>query len=106
LISFFAQLGGLADEFAVEPEATAAIRAAETPAAASVASFWTTLPSSTPRGVGISLFSVNLEITPEPDEAERGAIAAALEAEEAEKERSGPSRWANRVDSVNDEPNP
>jgi hypothetical protein len=38
---------------------------------------------------------VNLEITPEPDDAERAAIAAALEAEEKEKERAavtGPSR--------------
>jgi hypothetical protein len=37
---------------------------------------------------------VNLEITPEPDEAERAAIAAALEAEEAEKAKAEPSRWA------------
>jgi hypothetical protein len=37
---------------------------------------------------------VNLEITPEPDEAERAAITAALEAEEKEKAQAGPSRWA------------
>jgi hypothetical protein len=52
---------------------------------------------------------VNLEITPEPAEAERAAIAAALEAEEAEKEQAGPSRWAKGVVPVHDahdEPHP
>jgi len=43
---------------------------------------------------------VNLEITPVPDDAERAAIAAALEAEEREKERSRPSPWTD------DEPHP
>jgi hypothetical protein len=37
---------------------------------------------------------VKLEITPEPDDAERAAIAAALEADEKEKERSRPAAWA------------
>jgi hypothetical protein len=45
---------------------------------------------------------VNLEITPEPDGAERAAIAAALAAEEAEKEQAGPSKWAKRVVPVHD----
>jgi hypothetical protein len=52
---------------------------------------------------------VNLEITPEPDEAERAAIAAALEEEEAEKDQAGPSRWAKRevpVHDAHDEPHP
>ena len=53
---------------------------------------------------------MNLEITPEPDDAERAAIAAALEAEEREKERAaGPSRWAKSVVPVHDahdEPHP
>jgi hypothetical protein len=39
---------------------------------------------------------VNLEITPEPNDAERAAIAAALEAEETEKEQAGASPWAAR----------
>jgi hypothetical protein len=40
---------------------------------------------------------VNLEITPEPDEAERAAIVAALEAEEkeTEKERARAAPWAS-----------
>jgi hypothetical protein len=50
--------------------------------------------------VGISLSSVKLEITPEPDDAERAAIAAALEAEEKEKEPRGPASW------LSDEPHP
>ncbi len=52
---------------------------------------------------------MNLEITPEPDEAERAAIAAALAAEEAEKQQARPSRWAKGVVPVhdaNDEPHP
>jgi hypothetical protein len=52
---------------------------------------------------------VNLEITPEPDDAERAAIAAALEAEEAEKEQAASSRWAKGVVPVHDahdEPHP
>ena len=52
---------------------------------------------------------MNLEITPEPDEAERAAIAAALKAEEKEKERAGPSKWAKGVVPVHDghdEPHP
>jgi hypothetical protein len=44
--------------------------------------------------------SVNLEITPDPDDAERAAIEAALKAEEDEKELSRPALWAN------DEPHP
>jgi hypothetical protein len=45
---------------------------------------------------------VRLEITPEPDDAERSAIAAALEAEENEKEKARlhPAPWAS------DEPHP
>jgi hypothetical protein len=69
-----------------------------------------TLYSSDLRAVGISLFPVNLEITPEPDDGERAAIAAALEAEEAEKERAGSSGWAKRVappvHDAHDEPHP
>ena len=52
---------------------------------------------------------VNLEITPEPDDAERAAMAEALEAEEKEKEQAGPSPWANTVVPVHDaqdEPHP
>jgi len=52
---------------------------------------------------------VNLEITPEPDENERAAIAAALEAEKAENGRAAPSRWFERVapaDNTHDEPHP
>jgi hypothetical protein len=52
---------------------------------------------------------VNLEITPEPDDAERAAIEAALEAETAEKEHAGPSAWAMRevpVHDAHDEPHP
>jgi len=52
---------------------------------------------------------VNLDITPEPDDAERAAIAAALEAEEKEKEQAGASRWAKGVVPVHDghdEPHP
>jgi hypothetical protein len=52
---------------------------------------------------------VNIEITPEPDDAERAAIAAALEAEEQEAEQAAPSRWANTVLPVHDavdEPHP
>jgi hypothetical protein len=52
---------------------------------------------------------VNLEITPEPADAERAAIAAALEAEEAEKEQADPSEWAKGVVPVHDahdEPHP
>jgi hypothetical protein len=52
---------------------------------------------------------VNLEITPEPDEAERAAIAEALEEEEKEKERAAPSSWAKGVVPVHDahdEPHP
>ena len=45
---------------------------------------------------------MNLEITPEPDDAERAAIAAALEAEEKEAEQAGPSLWANTVVPVHD----
>jgi hypothetical protein len=37
---------------------------------------------------------VKLEITPEPDDAERAAIAAALEAEEKEMERARQAAWA------------
>jgi hypothetical protein len=45
---------------------------------------------------------VNLEITPEPDENERAAIAAALAAEDAEKEEAAASsRW-----STHEEPHP
>jgi len=52
---------------------------------------------------------MNLEITPEPDDAERAAIAAALETEEAEKEQAAPSAWAKGVLPVHDahdEPHP
>ncbi len=52
---------------------------------------------------------VNLEITPEPDDAERAAIEAALEAEEKETEEAGPSAWAKGVLPVHDahdEPHP
>jgi hypothetical protein len=52
---------------------------------------------------------VDLEITPEPAENERAAIAAALKAEEKEKEQAGPSPWANSVGPVHDaddEPHP
>jgi hypothetical protein len=35
---------------------------------------------------------VNLEISPQPDDAEKAAILAALEAEKAE--HAGPSEWA------------
>ena len=52
---------------------------------------------------------MDLEITPEPDDAERAAIAAALEAEEAENTQARPSRWGNTVVPVhdaNDEPHP
>jgi hypothetical protein len=52
---------------------------------------------------------VNLEITPEPDDAERAAIAAALEAEEVEKEQSGLSSWAKAVlpgHDAHDDPHP
>jgi hypothetical protein len=52
---------------------------------------------------------VSLEITPEPNDAERAAIAAALEAEATEKEQAGPSRWAKRevpVHDGQDEPHP
>lgn len=52
---------------------------------------------------------MNLEITPEPSDAERAAIAAALEAEETERQAAGPSRWgktAVRVHDANDEPHP
>jgi hypothetical protein len=45
---------------------------------------------------------VNLEITPEPDDAERAAIEAALEAEEKEKEQADPPRWAKGVVPVHD----
>jgi hypothetical protein len=38
---------------------------------------------------------VNLEISPQPGEAEKAAILAALEAEEAE--HTGPSPWARAV---------
>jgi hypothetical protein len=104
LISFFAQLGGVEDELAVAPTAAAARRrAAETPPAASVESFFPTLFSSDPRARGISLFPVNLKITPEPDDTERAVIEAALAAEEAEKERAGGSNWAKRVEPVPDE---
>jgi hypothetical protein len=44
---------------------------------------------------------VNLDITPEPDDAERAAIAAALQAEE--KEQAGPSRWAKSVVPVRED---
>jgi len=52
---------------------------------------------------------VNLEITPEPDEVERAAIAAALEAEENERAQAAQSPWAKRVIPVHDahdEPHP
>ena len=52
---------------------------------------------------------MNLTITPEPDETERAAIEAALEAEEAEKDEAGPSRWAKRevpVHDAHDDPHP
>ena len=52
---------------------------------------------------------MNLEITPEPDDAERAAIAAALEAEKAEKEQARSSSWAKRevpVHDAHDEPHP
>lgn len=45
---------------------------------------------------------MTFEITPEPDDAERAAIAAALEAEEKEKEQAGASPWATRVMPVHD----
>ena len=45
---------------------------------------------------------MNLEITPEPSDAERAAIEAALEAEEAEKDQAAPSTWAKRVVPVHD----
>jgi hypothetical protein len=49
---------------------------------------------------------VNLEITPEPTDAERAAIAAALE---AEQDQAGASSWAKRevpVHDAHDEPHP
>jgi hypothetical protein len=52
---------------------------------------------------------VNLEITPEPTDAERAAIAAALEAEETEQDQAGASSWAKRevpVHDAHDEPHP
>jgi hypothetical protein len=52
---------------------------------------------------------VHPEITPEPNDGERAAIEAALEAEEAEKEEAGPSPWAKGVVPVHDahdEPHP
>ncbi len=52
---------------------------------------------------------MNIEITPEPSDAERAAIDAALEAEEAEKEQAAPSHWAKGVVPVHDahdEPHP
>jgi hypothetical protein len=57
----------------------------------------------------LASLSVNLEIVPEPNDAERAAIAAALEAEAAENEQAGPSRWAKRevpVHDGHDEPHP
>jgi hypothetical protein len=42
---------------------------------------------------------VNLEITPEPDDAERAAIVAALKAEEDEDKRSGGSPWADEPEA-------
>jgi hypothetical protein len=53
---------------------------------------------------------VNLEITPEPDAAERAAIVKALDEEEKETAQVAvPSRWAKRVVPVHDahdEPHP
>jgi hypothetical protein len=52
---------------------------------------------------------VNLEITPEPTDAERAAIEGALEAEDAEKEQAAPSRWGKSevpVHDAHDEPHP
>ena len=42
---------------------------------------------------------MNLEITPEPDDAERAAIEAALEAEKHENERSNVAPWADDPDA-------
>jgi hypothetical protein len=57
---------------------------------------WPTFRSSAGTRRGISLFSVvPLQITPEPDDAERGAILAALAAEEAE--RSAASEWTEAL---------
>lgn len=50
---------------------------------------------------------MNFEISPQPDDAERAAILAALEAEEAEQD--GPSPWAKALlpqSQAEDEPNP
>jgi hypothetical protein len=46
--------------------------------------------------------SGDLEITPEPSDAERAAIVAALEAEAKEKALSGPSPWAASVVTKDD----
>jgi hypothetical protein len=55
---------------------------------------------------GFTLFHVmSVEITPEPDEAERKAILAALAAEEAEQSET--SAWAAALlPSRDDEPEP
>jgi hypothetical protein len=45
---------------------------------------------------------VNLEITPEPNDAERAAIAAALEAEATEEKQAGPSGWGKRGMPIHD----
>lgn len=45
---------------------------------------------------------MNSEITPEPSDAERAAIEAALEAEKAESAQAEPSNWAKRVVPVHD----
>lgn len=109
LIACFAQSGGCEAELVVEPVAAAARKAATITAVANVASFRPTFLSSTREAAGITLVLVNLEITPEPDDAERAAIAAALAAEEAEKEQARPSRWSKGVLPVHDahdEPHP
>jgi hypothetical protein len=57
---------------------------------------WPTVTSSTGLARGISLHEVeSSDISPEPDEAERKAILAALAAEEAERSEEAPvSAWA------------
>ena len=49
---------------------------------------------------------MKLEITPEPDDAQRAAIEAALEGEAREQEDAGPSPWAKQVLPVHDETQP
>jgi 2-oxo-4-hydroxy-4-carboxy--5-ureidoimidazoline (OHCU) decarboxylase len=50
-----------------------------------------------------------IEVTPHPDDAQRAAIEAALEAEKREQEQAGLSPWAKTVLPVHDahdEPHP